>query len=205
MTSDDTALPHDAGPDDGLDDLDGHTMDELGDYLDRGRSPYDPSIESSAACRLALAGMTRLQELSRTAMRQQSLLDPHRDDAWITGLLDTIKAEVKAGRDVPISHPDPTLRLALTEAAVRGMIRRAGDTMGGIIMGRCTLDGDITTPGEAIRVEVTASLRYGLSADGAADRLRERIATALARHTELVVEAIDVTIDDVYDEEGSRP
>ena len=120
MTSDNTA------PDD---DLDGHTMDELSEYLDRDRTPYDPSIENSAACRLALAGMTRLQELSWNAMTKQSLLDPHRDDAWITGLLDTIKSEVKAGRDVPISHPDPTLRLALTEAAVRGMIRRAGERL----------------------------------------------------------------------------
>jgi len=195
-----TSVPPTSVPDD---DLDGHTMQELSDYLDRERTPFDASIESSAACRLALAGMTRLQELSWTAMTRQSALDPHRDDAWITGLLDTIKAEVVAGRDVPISHPDPTLRLALTEAAVRGMVRRAGDTLGGVIMGRCTLDGDITTPGEPIRVEVTASLRYGLGAGDAADQLRERIASALHRHTELVVDTIDVTIDDIYLEDGS--
>lgn len=198
MTPDVNAVPAD-------DDLDGHTMEELGDYLDRGRTPYDPSIENSAACRLALTNMARVQELSWSALERESQLDPDRDDAWITGLLDTIKTEIKSGRDVPIAHPDPTLRLALTEAAVRGMIRRAGDTMGGVVMGRCVLDGDVTTPGRPIRVDVTASIEFGLSVQATADQLRVRIAAALDEHTELDVVGIDVTIDDVYPPERSRP
>jgi hypothetical protein len=198
MTPDVNAVPAD-------DDLDGHTMEELGDYLDRGRTPYDPSIENSAACRLALTNMARVQELSWSALERESQLDPDRDDAWITGLLDTIKTEIKSGRDVPIAHPDPTLRLALTEAAVRGMIRRAGDTMGGVVMGRCVLDGDVTTPGRPIRVDVTASIEFGLSVEATADQLRVRIAAALDEHTELDVVGIDVTIDDVYPPERSRP
>lgn len=180
------------------DDLDGHTLEELGDYLDRGRRPVDPSIENSAACRLALANLTRLNELSARALRREADREPDRDEAWIAGLLDAIRSEVRSGRDVPVSHPDPTLRLALTEAAVRGMIRRAGDTMGGVIMGRCTLDGQVGTPGAVIRVDVTCALEFGLSVDQACDRLRERIRYALERHTELVVGAIDVTVDDVY-------
>jgi len=196
MTLDDTALPED--------DLDGHTMTELGDYLDRGRLPVDPSIENSAACRLALAGMTRIRELSWTALTRQSALDPQRDDTWITGLLDTIKGEIKSGRDVPISHSDPSLRLSLTEAAVRGIIRRAGDTTGGIVMGRSALEGDVTTRGAVIRIEVTASVEYGRSLAATADRLRDRIRAALDDHTELVVGEIDVTIDDVYFSEEPR-
>jgi hypothetical protein len=190
-----------AVPDDGLD---GHTMEELGDYLDRNRTPYDASIENSAACRLALANMARVQELSWRALQRESQLEPERDDAWISGLLETIKAEVKSGRDIPIGHPDPTLRLALTEAAVRGMIRRAGDTMGGIVMGRCVLEGDVTTPGEPIRIDVTASAEYGLSLETVAARLRARIGAALAEHTELEIAGIDVTIDDVYVQDRGR-
>lgn len=197
MTPDVNAVPAD-------DDLDGHTMEELGDYLDRDRTPFDPSIENSAACRLALTNMTRLRELSWSALGREAQRDPERDDAWISGLLDTIKAEVKSGRDIPISHPDATLRLALTEAAVRGMIRRAGDTLGGVIMRRCTLDGDVSTPGEPIRVDVSASIEYGLSIEAVAERLRERIGAALAEHTELDIVGIDVTIDDVYPRERGR-
>lgn len=202
MTNDDTASPLDEPTPDA--ELDGHTMEELGDYLDRGRAPYDASIETSAACRLALTGMTRIRELSRSALDREARADSRRDDLWISGLLETIRAEIVSGRDIPVSHPDPALRLTLTEAAVRGMIRRAGDTMGGLIMGRCTLDGDVTTPGEVIRIEVTASLAFGLPADRTAERLRERIGFALARHTELVVGPIDVTIDDVYSSERSE-
>lgn len=214
MTPDDLTPPNDLTPPDDLtpddltppdDDLDGHTMEELGDYLDRGRVPYDPSIEHSAACRLALTNLTRLRELTQAALDREAANGTARDEVWISGLLDTIKSELRSGRDVPISHPDPTLRLSLTEAAVRGMVRRAGDTMGGVIMGRCVLDGDVTIPGAPIRVDVTASLEFGIQIDDAADRLRARIAAVLAEHTELVVAAIDVTIDDVFPPEGGRP
>jgi hypothetical protein len=200
--SDDMSLPPGALPPGALpeDDLDGHTMDELAEYLDRGRTPRDPDIESSAACRLALSNMQRLRELSVDAMQRRADTDPDpdRETRWIDGLLATIRAETTSGRDVPVSHPDPRLRLTLTEAAVRNLVRRAGDTTGGIVMGRCTLTGDVSTPGTPITVDLTAAIAYGQSADETADRLRQRVADVLARHTELVVEQIDVTFDDVY-------
>ncbi|MCJ1673855.1 MULTISPECIES: Asp23/Gls24 family envelope stress response protein [unclassified Rathayibacter] len=217
MIDADDAVPEDGTPENGAaetsapggavpdDDLEGHTLEELGEYLDRGRTPVDPSIEGSAACRLALANLTRLNELSATALRRRADAEPDRDEVWIAGLLDAIRSEVRSGRDVPIRHPDPTLRLALTEAAVRGMIRRAGDTMGGVIMGRCTLDGDVGTPGAVIRVDVTFALEFGVPVATVADRLRERIRYALERHTELVVGAIDVTVDDVYPSREDQP
>ena len=177
--------------------IDGRTIDELADYLDRGRTPADPGIEGSAACRLALANLSRLSELSASGLRREAARDPDRDAAWISGLLDTIGAEVRSGRDIPISHPDAALRLTLTEAAVRGIVRRAGDSMGGVIMGRCVLDGDVGTPGAVIRVEVTCAMEFPMPVAGTADRLRERIRQALARHTELTVGEVDVTVDDI--------
>ena len=203
MSDDDQTLPANALPADAMPadaDLDGHTFDELADYLDRGRTPRDPDIESSAACRLALSNMQRLRELSIGAMQRRADTDPDpdRENGWIDGLLATIRAEITSGRDVPVSHPDPRLRLTLTEAAVRNLVRRAGDTTGGIVMGRCTLTGDVSTPGSPVTVELTAAIAYGQVADETAERLRRRVADVLARHTELVIEQIDVTFDDVY-------
>lgn len=195
MSDDDQTLPADVLPDA---DLDGHTFDELAEYLDRGRTPRDPDIESSAACRLALSNMQRLRELSVDAMQRRADADPDRENAWIDGLLTTIRAEITSGRDVPVSHPDPRLRLVLTEAAVRNLIRRAGDTTGGIVMGRCTLTGDVSTPGTPITVDLTAAIAYGQVAEQTADRLRRRVVDVLTRHTELVIEQIDVRFDDVY-------
>ncbi|ARC58368.1 hypothetical protein AS850_14880 [Frondihabitans sp. 762G35] len=190
MTPDANALPDDG--------LDGHTMDELADYLDRGRTPYDASIEGSAACRLALSGMTRLSELTADALANQATRDPARDEPWIARLLEAIRDEIRPGRDVPISHPDPALRLTLTEAAVRGLVRRTGDATGGVIVGRCSLDGEVATPGEVVRVDVTCAIEFGLPLDATVDLLRDRIREALVQHTELVVGDIDITVDDIY-------
>lgn len=190
MTTDDLPLPDD--------DLDGHTIEELADYLDRGRTPVDPSIEGSAACRLAMTNMQRLRELSVGALERRADAEPDREAGWVDRLLEAIRAEVRPGRDVPVAHPDPRLQLALTEAAVRGLVRRAGDTMGGVVMGRCTLDGDLEQPGAPVRIDVTAGLVYGEPAKATADRLRRTIAEAVERHTGLVVDAVDVRFDDVY-------
>lgn len=190
MTDDDLPVPDD--------DLDGHTMEELADYLDRGRTPVDPSIEGSAACRLAMAGMQRLRELSVGALERRADSERDRESGWVDRLLDAIRAEVRPGRDVPVAHPDPRLRLALTEAAVRGLVRRAGDTMGGVVMGRCVLEGDLEQPGATVRIDVTAGLAYGEPAEPTAERLRRAVAEIVERHTGLVVEAVDVRFDDVY-------
>lgn len=190
MTDDDLPVPDD--------DLDGHTMEELADYLDRGRTPVDPSIEGSAACRLAMAGMQRLRELSVGALERRADSERDRESGWVDRLLDAIRAEVRPGRDVPVAHPDPRLRLALTEAAVRGLVRRAGDTMGGVVMGRCVLEGDLEQPGATVRIDVTAGLAYGEPAEPTADRLRRTVTETVQRHTGLVVEAVDVRFNDVY-------
>lgn len=190
MTNDDLPVPDD--------DLDGHTMEELADYLDRGRTPVDPSIEGSAACRLAMAGMQRLRELSVGALERRADSERDRESGWVDRLLDAIRAEVRPGRDVPVAHPDPRLRLALTEAAVRGLVRRAGDTMGGVVMGRCVLEGDLEQPGATVRIDVTAGLAYGEPAEPTAARLRRAVAETVEWHTGLVVEAVDVRFDDVY-------
>ncbi|MCS5715711.1 Asp23/Gls24 family envelope stress response protein [Herbiconiux sp. CPCC 205716] len=183
--------------------LDGHTLAELGEYLDRGRTPYDPSIENSPGCRLALANLTRLAGLSGGLLTRQAEREPDRDALWIAGLLEIIRAEIASGRDVPVAHPDPALRLTLTEAAVRGLVRQAGDTLGGVVMGRCVLDGDVGEPGAVIRLDLSCAVAYGLPIAPTVDWLRERVRAELARHTELVIGAIDVAVDDVYPRGGA--
>ena len=199
MTPDRTA-PDRFAPEPGLD---GHTMAELGEYLDRGRTPYDPSIEGSPGCRLALANLTRLAELSTGLLSRQAESEPARDELWIAGLLEIIRAEIVSGRDVPVTHPDPGLRLTLTEAAVRGIVRRAGDTLGGVVMGRCALVGDVGVPGAVVRLDLSCAVEYGLPIEATVERLRARVRAELARHTELVIGAIDVAVDDLYPRGGA--
>jgi uncharacterized alkaline shock family protein YloU len=177
--------------------LDGHTIEELSAYLDADRTPTNFSIESSPGCQIALTALGRLRELTAHVLETQAAAEPTPPESWVRGIMDRIALEARAGRDIPISHPAPTAQLTLTEGAVRGMIRAAGDSMLDVVVGRCRLDGDITVPGEPITVTVDISVAWGASLRDAADRAREAIRQALLRHTELNVAAIDITVTDV--------
>ena len=195
MSNDDHSPLDTPGPDDTVD---GIPVDRLSDYLDAGRTPRDPDIEGSAACRLYLQSLARVHDLSRASLEHEAAREPDRDGAWIDGLLDSIKREVVGGREIPVSHPDPAVRLSITEAAARGLVRRAGDAQSGVVLGSTTFEGDLTTAGAAVSVRVTAAARYGLDLGAVADELRGRITETLTRHTGLDVTRVDVHIDDVF-------
>lgn len=190
---------------DGLDpdDLDGHTIEELSDYLDAGRKPFDPSIENSAGSRIALDALARLRRESWAMLEVEALADPERDKTWIANVLANISRESKAGRDIPVSHPDPTTDLTITEGSVRGVVRAAGDNIDGVIVGKVSLDGDVTIPGEEIIVSVTASAPFGDNLPAIAQRVRESIDTELRTHTELNLIAVNVSIQDVHDKQSA--
>jgi len=203
--TDDNLDPTSLDPEEMLDgmnpeDLDGHTIDELSDYLDAGREPRNESIENSPGARIALDALARLRNESWAMLEVEALADPDRDQSWIKNVLTNISRESRAGRDIPISHPDPAVRLNITEGSVRGLIRVAADGIGGSIIGKVALDGDVTVPGEAISLDVTASATYGQNLKSLSQLIREKIAAELAIHTELNVVAINVTIQDVHPE-----
>ena len=92
------------------DDLDGHTIDELSDYLDRGRTPLDPSIEGSAGCRIALGSLERLRQISQSLVEVDAAAEAPRNDDWLGGILESIGREARAGRDIPLLPPSPRAR-----------------------------------------------------------------------------------------------
>jgi len=179
-------------------DLSGHTIDELSDYLDAGRLPANPSIDQSASCQLALDALARLREVARTLLDVDVRNAPAADDNWVHRILDNIGLEARAGRDIPLRHPAPSAELVLTEGAVRGIIRTAGDSIDGILIGRCRFSGDVSVPGEPISVSVEASAVWGKPIMAAADRVRQAIHRELQTHTELNVTDIDVTVHDIH-------
>ncbi|MFE7504140.1 hypothetical protein [Promicromonospora sp. NPDC057488] len=179
------------------DDLDGHTIEELSDYLEAGRTPPDPSIEGSAACRLALDALTRLRDLTPDLIAADTAAEPEADDGWVRRILDGIASEARSGRRIPLSAPTPDADLVITEGAVRGLVRAAEGAVPGVLVGRCRFDGDLTTYGSPVRVLVDVSLLYGQPLPAATARLRAEIADRLAAHTALDVTGIDITVSDV--------
>lgn len=178
--------------------IDGHTLDELSDYLARGRTPADPGIDGSAECRAALEALERLSRTTRTMLEADAAGRPV-DDGWVGRILDGIRLDVQAGRRIPVALPDPAADLALTEGAVRVLVRSVGDAIDGVIVGRTRIDGDVETLGAPIQVHVEISVRYGEPFGEVAARMRSAVVAELTRHVELTVAAVDVTVTDVRD------
>lgn len=181
----------------GVDRLDGHTLEQLSDYLDAGRVPYDASIEESAGCQIALAALERLRTASLEALAEADDAPPP-DETWVQAVMAGIVMDAHAGRDIPVSHPDPRVRLAVTEGALRELVRSIGDAVPGVLIGRVKLAGDVETLGAPIAVELAITVGYGTAIPVAAATVRERVREALHRHADLSVAEIVVTVTDIH-------
>ena len=199
MTDDDaTPLGLDAS------DLDGHTIEELTDYLDAGREPANPSIDSSAGCVLALDALERLRALTPALMARDEAAEPEPEPGWIQSILGGITMDARSGRRIPLADADDHSDLAITEGAVRGLIRAAENAFPGILIGRCRLDGDVTARDAEIRVQIDVSVPFGEPITQLAERLRAEIAARLERHTRLTVAGIDIAVHDITNWEAGR-
>ncbi|OAN35295.1 Asp23/Gls24 family envelope stress response protein [Microbacterium sp. H83] len=179
------------------DDLDGHTLDELTDYLEAGRQPVDPSIEASAGCQLALDALERLRGLSGQLIDADAAAMPEVDESWVDRILGGIALDARAGRRIPFAEQAPGADLAITEGAVRGLVRSAENAVAGLLVGRCVLDGDADVVGAPITITLEVSALYGTAIPAAVDRLRAEVAARVGRHTDLSVAAIDITVRDI--------
>lgn len=174
------------------------TTEELGEYLDAGRLPYDPEIEESPENLSTLRALERIRDLSGELIAGDARSMPALDEGWLGGVLADVRREARAGREIPLSSPAPELRLSITEGAVRGLVRDAGDGVPGVLIGRCSLNGDVTDRDAEITIEVTASVFWGVPIAAAAQQVRERIYSRLLTQTELRIAAIDVRVSDVH-------
>ncbi|WP_293696018.1 hypothetical protein [uncultured Agrococcus sp.] len=188
-------------------DLDGHTIEELTDYLESGRNPVNPSIEDSPACQRALEGLARLRTLTSTALEEEARSEPDVEEHWLRGVVSSIVAESRVGRRIPISDPDPSADLAITEGAVRGLVRGAEEAVPGVIVGKCRFLGAVEEPGAEIRISLEVSVLYGLPMHSLVTALRREVAKRIEQHSELQLEAVDIRVSDVVTraKEEERP
>ncbi len=179
------------------DDLDGHSIDELADYLDAGMRPADPTIDDSPACQNALAALVRLRQSSLGSLESAAAEEAPADESWVSGVLANISLEARAGRDVPLRPKAPTERPVMTEGAIRSLVRSAGDGVADALIARCTLEGDVTELGAPVRVVVEIAVRAGAGIRTVASEVRETVAAVLADQTDLVVDSVDVVVRDL--------
>ena len=172
--------------------------ERLADYLDSGREPYDPLIEDDPECLAQLLALQRLRALSSELVESDVATAPAPDPSWIAGVMDRVRLESRTGRDIPLASPDPRSTVHITEGAVRSLVREAGDSVPGAVVVSCGLAGDVGIADAPIRVDVAISVVYGADLRSVADLVREAVSRALTRQTEIVVEALDVTVRDVH-------
>jgi len=174
------------------------SMERLSDYLDAGREPYDPEIESDPSALAQLAALARLRSMTAGLVAEDAAAEPAPDPSWIAGVMSRVRLESRTGREIPLSSPDPRSTLHVTEGAVRSLIREAGDSVPGAVVISCGIVGDVDRPDAVVGVEVAISALFGTTVPDVADAVREAVAAHLAAQTELVVEAVDVTVRDVH-------
>ncbi len=181
-----------------VDDLNGHSVDQLTDYYDAGFTPADPSIDSSVGCQMALAAIGRLRALTNKVIEDGARALPPLDESWLAGILEQISVQVQPGRDIPLDLIGDEGRVVITEGAVRGIIRSAGDQIPGLLVGRVSLIGDVTRADEPIAVSVDATAIWGYHILDSAEQLKQAIDREVRTHTYLNVISIDVNVHDVH-------
>jgi hypothetical protein len=174
--------------------LDGHSIEDLSDYLDRGRIPRDPSIETSPGAQHALAALSRLRSVAPKILEAEAQSKPPTNDGWIKRILDQIGVQASAGRDIPIGTDAPGATLSISEGAVRALIRDVGDELAGMIIERVRLVGDVETHSAPVEVNIEISVFHGVDPSEVIERLRTGVLDDLADHTEIIVTEVTVSV-----------
>lgn len=173
-------------------DLDGHTVEELMDYLDAGREPLDPSIETSPACHHALAALERLHVVAGDLLEGDD--DPVGDD-WIDGVLAAISLDAHAGRDVVVAT-GANATVVVTEGALKALVRAVGDRTPGFLIGRVRLEGDLD-PSGPVTVAIDLNVVEGHAIPDGVVELRAAVRAALHEHAGFVDPVVDIAVRDL--------
>lgn len=169
----------------------GYTLEEIADYHERGRTPAIAAIDGDPQCRAILDSMDRLGALSRELLEREA--DVALEESWFQKILGEVARESRAGRDLPMDDGDDIV-LVMTEGAVRGLVRDAGDGVEGVLVERVDVRVEESAPG-AVDVALSISVLHGVPLPAAAERVRTEVRRALVAHATWTVGAVDVTID----------
>lgn len=182
-------------------DLDGHTLDELDDYLDRDRVPADPSIDNSPSCQIALGALQRLRDIAGDYLDRDDA-STGTDADWISSVLASLPFDTRAGRHFPYDTLAQHVHAHVTEAALRGLIRATGDDVPGLLIG--TVDIRVDESGQCADLWIEAAVVWGTSLPGTDAVLRTRLREVLPLHAPFAVGRIDLRIVELIGPE-TRP
>lgn len=176
----------------------GRSIEDLSDYLDTGFSSDAAHIASCPQCQARLAGLRSLSAAAADLMDDDVTHAGADGAGWLEGILANLRLETRAGRSIPV-RGEPLDELTETEGAVVAMVRSVGDALGGVLIGRCRLEGEVGVVDAPVEVRINVSARYGYPLPTVAEELRAAVFAHLSAHTELNVAAVHVAITDLWE------
>ena len=174
----------------------GRSIEDLSDYLDTGASPDAEHIDYCPQCQARLAGLRSLSAAAKDLLDEDMAATADDDSGWLDGLLANLRLETRAGRSIPLRGQGMD-ELTETEGAVIALVRSVGDALGGVLIGRCRLEGEIDTASAPVEVRINVSARYGYPLPTLAEQLRTAVFAELLVQTELNVTAVHVAFTDM--------
>lgn len=174
----------------------GRRIEDLSAYLDTGVSADSEHIEHCPQCQARLAGLRSLSAAALDLMADDVASAGADGAGWLDGMLANLRLETRAGRPIPLSG-GPLDELTETEGAVVAMIRSVGDSLDGVLIGKCRLEGDVSVAAAPVEVHLNVSARYGYPLQPLAQELRTAVLVELLMHTELNVMAVNVAFTDI--------
>lgn len=175
----------------------GRTIEDLGTYLDTGVSEDLDHIRTCPQCQAGLASLRRLREVTRDLFASDLAEAAADGSPWLENILANLNLEMKAGRRMPFIPDQTGDMLFQTEGALTGLVRAVGDTVEGVMIGKCRFDGDVTVPGTPITLDVEVSARFGHRLPDLAGALRRDLDAALAAHSEINIAALNIRITEL--------
>ncbi|MFQ6396562.1 Asp23/Gls24 family envelope stress response protein [Nocardia sp. KC 131] len=183
----------------------GRALEQVWERLDAVEAGFGDEHEVSCPhCADARDSLLALRAVTRELIDEP---DPTPPDL-VGRIMSAVRAEMRRGHMLELSTPLPGA-VEISEQAVAAVLRFAADSVPGVRARHCRVRGVGTGPdGERIvEVELSVAVRFGMArVNEALPVVRERIAAALGARVGLVVERLDLTVADVYEDnaEGNR-
>jgi uncharacterized alkaline shock family protein YloU len=183
----------------------GRALEQVWERLDAVEAGLGDEHEVSCPhCADARDSLLALRAVTRELIDEPDSTPPD----LVGRIMSAVRAEMRRGHMLELSTPLPGA-VEISEQAVAAVLRFAADSVPGVRARHCRVRGVGKGPdGERlVEVELFVAVRFGMvGVSEALSVVRERIAAALGARVGLVVERLDLTVADVYEDnaEGNR-
>ncbi|WP_227996031.1 anti-sigma factor family protein [Nocardia australiensis] len=177
----------------------GRALEQVWERLDAVEAGQGDEHEATCPhCRDARDSLLALRAATRELIDEPEPTPPD----LVGRIMFAVRAEVRRGRTLSLSTPLPGT-VEISEQAVAAVLRYAADSVPGVRARRCRVRGVGTGPNGERLVEVTLAVAVQFGATRVSEALtviRERVATALSARVGLVMQNLDLTVADVYED-----